>query len=956
METAPAPLQHLLISASAGSGKTWQLVRRHLHLLALGVSPEDIAAMTFTRKAAGEFFNRILRQLAELAVKPGAAADYFKDCSPPLAHEADFPGVLRRVTRRMHRLRLGTLDSFFASVTTCFPLELGLGSTARVMDEKETELAARAALASLLEKLHREENAASMSQLMEAHKQATFGAEEKSADESLMDLTRKWLALWEESSGSNDSLRGWGDVSLPGMSTPLTPVSDLIAKVRAHFIPPEKGAALLDETLAEALETVPCLSLPKRVRELLAKLAEVWDDLPAGRAVIVWNRARLELSTQAGKALSELAEGIIARELHGRARRTRGIARIIGLYAEEYAAQVRQRGRLSFADVQRLLARAAVEKSPWLGGGGDLWFRLDARHAHWMLDEFQDTSRKQWQIVSNLVDEVIQDHGGRRSFFAVGDPKQSIYLWREAEPGLFDDILALYPARAGGGLHQMPLSMSWRSAQPVLDMVNRVFGSRTLIEELLPAGCMDGFAFQAHEAAKKDLAGHAALLSTPVVEKGAEQEALAGAAAGLLRGVDPLGRGLTCAILTRQNNEAAALAETLRALTGMDIVCEAETRPCTDNAATLALLSLLSLAAHPGDTAALEHLRMTPLWPLIESGGEGWKLTALKTLALVQARGFAGFMEQWTPRLRGHLPELDAFHLRRLGQMADIAAEYDAGEGRCVDGFLRFAREYPMRARGPARSIQVMTIHAAKGLEFDLVIQMAHDARSMRHVRDDKLLACREQGTVRWVLEAPPRACGRLVPELDSLLQEAEKRAAFEALCRLYVAMTRAIHGLYIIAKPAPKKGESVNEGRLLRETLGSTPPRGHAQEYVIEWETGDPDWFRRRQPAAKPAVAATPPPAAPLGHLLRETQPIPRRRTPSGEETFRVKGSVLFSPGREPGRRLGTLVHELLAGVEWRPDLRALESRWLSQGLLTPDDLAGGADAVAKEIGRAHV
>jgi ATP-dependent helicase/nuclease subunit A len=74
-------LRHTLISASAGSGKTYQLVQRFLQLLALGQSPRSIAAMTFTRKAAGEFVNRIMSQLAELAASPEAAAR-FHECLP----------------------------------------------------------------------------------------------------------------------------------------------------------------------------------------------------------------------------------------------------------------------------------------------------------------------------------------------------------------------------------------------------------------------------------------------------------------------------------------------------------------------------------------------------------------------------------------------------------------------------------------------------------------------------------------------------------------------------------------------------------------------------------------------------------------------------------------------------------------------------------------------------------
>lgn len=941
-------LQHLLISASAGSGKTWQLVRRHLHLLALGEAPERIAAMTFTRKAAGEFFHRILRRLAELSDHPEQAAGYFSDCTPPVPAEADFRRVLRQVTRRLHRLRLGTLDSFFASVTACFPLELGLGASARVMDEAETAQAGRAALDGLIERLHADTDGAALGRLMEGHKQATFGAEEKRVDESLMDLTRAWLTLWEDCDPGRP-LRGWGDVAAFGPPAgELTPVADLVAAVRATFHPPHaKGMDLLEETLAQVLETVPAQSLPKRVKELLDKLEPLWDDLPRGTAVLMWQAKKLTLSPEAGRAWRALAEGLLRRELVVRAERTRGLAHILDLYAREYATQVRARGRLSFADVQRLLARAAAERSPWLGaGGGELWFRLDARHDQWMLDEFQDTSRKQWRIVSSLVDEVIQDGSGRRSFFAVGDPKQSIYLWREAEPELFADILAAYPARAdGGGLHQQPLSVSFRSAQPVLDTVNAVFGDPAALAGLLPAGSVEGFRFQEHRAAKAHLRGHAALVSPTNGEQ--DQADLA---AALLRRVDPLRRGLTCAILVRQNKDAHELAERLRESTGFDVVCEADQHPCTDNAVTLALLSLLTLAAHPGDDKALGHLSMTPLWPCIETAEHGWRQTAQDILALVLEHGVAGFMEVWTPRVLAAVPELDAFHRRRLAQMADIAAEYDAGSSRCLDGFLRFARDYPLRTRGPARSIQVMTVHASKGLEFDLVLHLVND-RAMDAVRDERLLACRDADGVRWVLETPPRACARLLPALQDQLEQAGKRAAFESLCRLYVAMTRAKHGLYILAKTAPQNGKAMNEAKFLRGMLGSHEARDLDEGLHIEWETGDPDWFADREPAA-PVVAppaATPPPP-PLGPLLRATQPLPRRRTPSGEESFRVPGRVLFGAGRSPGRRLGTLVHELFAEVEHLEAPADLEARWLARGLLSAEDLAGTGDPIAVE------
>ena len=73
-------------------------------------------------------------------------------------------------------------------------------------------------------------------------------------------------------------------------------------------------------------------------------------------------------------------------------------------------------------------------------------FRLDSSYDHWLLDEFQDTSRLQWQALRDLVDEVIQSDSGQRSFFYVGDTKQAIYAWRGGDPRLFDEIADFYNA------------------------------------------------------------------------------------------------------------------------------------------------------------------------------------------------------------------------------------------------------------------------------------------------------------------------------------------------------------------------------------------------------------------------------------------------------------------------------------------------------------------------------
>lgn len=947
-------LPHILVSASAGSGKTYQLVRRHLHLLALGERPEGIAAMTFTRKAAGEFFQRILQRLSALAERGQAPADYFQGMAPLPEAWPEFVTLLRQVTRRLHRLRLGTMDSFFANIAACFPLELGLPLGATVMAEEETAQARNEALDALLERIHSAQDDQAGRALLEGFKQATFGVEERSAARSLETWIKEHHATWLDSLGAPL----WG--TLPGLDLAEEAEDDLadaLADLKDRFVPrTDEAARFFDELLAQAPACEPGTALPPRVKYFLEKTAAVWKELNTGRAEIAWGRGKkTELSGGAARAWVRVAEAVLLREIRCRAVRTRGMAALMALYESEYGRRVRSRGRLSFADVQRLLAGATQQGADWIDNPqGDLWFRLDSRHDHWLFDEFQDTSRVQWNVVRGLVDEVMQDDTGRRSFYAVGDPKQSIYLWRQAEPGLFEDVLRAWPRQGEEGLRAETLSQSFRSAPAVLEMVNAVFGDTTAIEQALP-GCTQGFAFKPHQAAESNqsLAGHAALLS---VKPGGDEDDTTGAVAELLREIRPLERGLSCAVLVRGNKDAVSMTEALRTATGMEIVCESQLHPATDNAVTLALLALLQLAAHPGDTLALEHLKMTPLWPKIESDEQRWQLTCSKVLTCVFDEGLVGFTEAWTRHVREVLPRLDSFHELRLRQFGEIAAEFDAGGSRDIDAFIQQARQMPMQMRGAANAVQVMTVHKAKGLEFDVVILPDLDGDTMNNVRRRSLIVNREGADISWVMQPPLGEFVPLHPGLEAELRASKQRAGFESLCRLYVAMTRAKRALYLVAEAPPKKADgAMKEARFVRQMLGVAGDAAMEQPaYLIEWQTGDPQWFAAT--AAQPAEAAREAaPASPsLGELLREFQPLAKRVTPSGEEDFKMKGSMLFGENREPGRRLGSLVHELLAHVEWwQPDgdIKALEARWKAAGLLRGEPIEETAAAMVEGI-----
>src|SRR5688572_12174630 len=171
------PLAHIMILASAGSGKTFALTNRFVELLARGAAPERIVALTFTRKAAGEFFDEILNKLARAASEPEAAASLARAIDAPHLGVPDFLRMLRAVADAMHRLRLGTLDSFFARIARVFPLELGLAGDFEVLEEHASRLERQRVLRRMFTRSG--ELDAAQKEFIEAFKRATFGAEEK---------------------------------------------------------------------------------------------------------------------------------------------------------------------------------------------------------------------------------------------------------------------------------------------------------------------------------------------------------------------------------------------------------------------------------------------------------------------------------------------------------------------------------------------------------------------------------------------------------------------------------------------------------------------------------------------------------------------------------------------------------------------------------------------------------
>ena len=966
-----------MILASAGSGKTWQLTNRFIALMGQQllsgkeVAPERIVAVTFTRKAAGEFFDSILVKLARAAssasfakslagdetTDPEAAADRLRPILQALT-QADYLQLLRRFVSRMPRLFLGTLDSFFASVLRSFPAEFGLAGDFEILSDHlgavERERVYRMVFRRTLPGLKsRPESMDAQKDFLEAFRRATFGKEEASIRSVLDQFVENQHEILLHA--AREELWGNARVIWPkgcrwlGVKVDLKEEFARLFEIFGNEGVSDEQWQFWEEFRDEILEHVPGGSLPKRSAYFVERLLERWKDVEAEHCEITVNRQRQTLGAEDCDVLNRIITHIIGAEIVVRLERTQGVWQVLSLYEQNWSRQVRRRGRLTFQDMELILAghefgadlpRPMLSQVPGEDDRLRIDYRLDARYDHWLLDEFQDTNYVQWSVIENLIDEAVQDASDERTLFQVGDVKQAIYAWRGGDTRLFHEVFSRYNSGAEPRIKARPLNVSWRSGHDVIQLVNRVFGSDSALSDLdLPKEALARWRWKDHLVAgiHDAMPGYAALLHPEPAdgEKVTDEDRFA-LVCGVLEELQPVARGLSCAILVQENRTGRDLVDYLRAHSPsrIPVMCESEIAVATDNALTLALLSLFKCAAHPADSMAWQHLVMTPFRAVFEAAGTGPGKLSAGVLRQVFDEGFEITLRHWLAALERSGAPLDAFSRHRAEDFVLAARLFDEGGSRDVDEFLAYAGSYTAREPDTRNAVQVMTIHKSKGLTFDCVLLPDLEGSKMTAVRRGIGVKRDKRRHVEWVFDLPPGDIVKADPVLARYREDREAEAAYEELCKFYVALTRAKHANYLITAPRPPGSKSNNFIKLLEITLGgdmALPASvfgGVSAQVMFEaaTKTTSRRWFEALEPKAPEEISPIE-----ITPLTAAGRARPQRRTPSGSETSIVTAKQLFSRGGRLARAYGTLVHAMFEQIEWldEVDAPALERLW---------------------------
>jgi ATP-dependent helicase/nuclease subunit A len=983
-----------LLQAPAGSGKTTVLTCRLLALLATVAEPEEVLAITFTRKAAAEMRERVLSALQ--AAVDGRATD---TPEAPFAAAAAAHDRVRgwQLLASPARLRVMTIDAFCQTLCAQLPISSRNGLRLEVASSPRP-LYAAAARRVLVHALD-DPQLAGAAQLLFARLDNDW-----TRFEELLVLMLEQRAHWlrhvlpgEDAAPTLEervaaSLRSVLEGQLAAINERLpAALREQGARLAAHAARTleRAGEACDDGALAWLASTGP---LRARAEDLplwrfmcaLAVSAEgewrkAWNKnqglLPEHRAekqqLAAWVAA-LGAVPEAKLLFNEVLALPEASILPEEAAALDALSQLLRLAAAELQLEFAAQGRVDFTAIAAA-ARAALTEE---GEPTDLALRCGSAIRHILIDEFQDTSLEQLKLLSALT--AGWEPGDGRTLFAVGDPMQSIYQFREAEVGLFLRV----QARGLGALRltTLKLRQNFRSAPALIEWVNRYGEGAFPRHDDERLGAIRYLpALAAHAGREGAVSVHPSLNG----DAGAEAREIA-ALIGECRARDP---AATIAVLVHARQHAVPIVAALQAdgvpIRGVKLEPLRE-RPVVRDLSALARalqhlgdrtawLALLH-APHCGLTLAqlqsLAEAQSDTLWELLTDPASEARVDSDARTRLARVRAAL------SPALLGPeraLPLWQRVHRAwlRLGGPAAYRDERDLldaqefiqalaiephAERLAGDAFDEFASELyaaPSSAAA-AGTVEVLTLHGAKGLEWDVVI-VPGLGRGQRRAREPLLHWLdlpRADGESELLLSAVSAAGARAPRSLARYIQHLRKqRAQLERARLLYVAATRARRELHWFgALPVRRDGELL--------------PRSDTPLAVLWPAIGAEFHQAHRATAVPPALPAPPAPAPVQWRLPAEWTP---QHLPAPVRAARLELS-LREAAVEPeylwvglsARAVGTIVHsELqrlaqLAPLPATPDAGpAAYEGWLTELGVAPGERAAAVERIHAALAR---
>lgn len=876
---AADPTRSAWVSANAGSGKTSVLADRVVRLLRAGTPAGRILCLTFTRAAAAEMANRVFAQLSHwAAVSDDQLAQELKALDGRTPGKDDLAMARTLFAQALETpggLKIQTIHAFCERVLHQFPFEANIAAHFEVIDEgTSTELQQAAARDALSEVTTNPEGrlGIALTELMAYVGDATFSDLMSAVIRARKDF-RDWQRMAADDGGGLDAALAELAVEL-GLG-PDDTIDNLESVMLTSSNLPENNWIGIADILAGGTSSDQTLATYFRAA-LAAKTHDA--KLAAYRNVFLTQsgspRARLmtkglqeqhpetlDILEQEQAAIGQLEAKIKARKTYDA---THALLTFGDAVLNAYTRRKQQSGRLDYDDLISKMRDLLTRQ----GAASWVLYKLDGGIDHILIDEAQDTSPDQWDIVRLLSEEALSGEGARavqRTIFAVGDEKQSIYSFQGAEPARFDEMRRFFARRitdAQGKWSNVPLHQSFRSVPAILEAVDQVFSTAEARAGLSSTGePVSHFSFREKQPGfveiwqltESDPIDDVCPWTAPLdrVNPASARAQLAEKIARTIKSwIDngdriaatgkPIEPGDILILVRRRDALVDAMIGALRQRKIQ--VAGADRLVLQDHIAVLDLLAAVDFVLLPEDDLNLATLLKSPLIGLSEDNlfalaykrkGSLWQAlevhqdkpayrTAHTLLTHWRARADFGAPYAFFAEILG--PDNGRCNLhRRLGSEAIDAIDeflnavlrYEQVQTPSLQGFVHWMRSQSADIKRDmeqeANEVRIMTVHGAKGLEAPIVF--LPDTCSVPNARHQPKL------TLVPPPAASPHLPDRLIwspgpsanaPDAVSDAREMYQAAQREEYLRLlYVAMTRARDRLYICGhKPQTKMPE----------------------------------------------------------------------------------------------------------------------------------------------------
>lgn len=834
-----------IVRAPAGSGKTELLIQRFLVMLARVQQPGEVLAITFTRKAAAEMRERVLGAISAAAAPPEAEMSKHQCITRTLAQavlESD-ARLKWNILQAPAQLRIQTIDSLNAELVRRTPWLSRLGALPRVSEFPQQHY--QDAVRSLIFTQRLDSSTRSAVDMLLAHVDNRADILEN----MLIDLLARRDQWMRHILADPEQMRAALEESLahkveeiliqaqrqldPALMSQLHRLATYAASncaARPSPICTYQSSAFPAPVAAELPQWKALASMLLTVQGQWRKRLDKNCGFPPGRDV----QSR-EIKNEALEILETLRSSVDPGLWHEvktlpqphYAASAWEVLRAMLLVLPRLVAQLwmefRTRTEADFTEIA-LSARQALVES---GNPTDLLLQLDQQIEHILVDEFQDTSWLQFSLLETLTSAWDQSRG--RTLFVVGDPMQSIYRFREAEVGLF--------LRAGSeGIGQIPLvplqlTSNFRSQGSLVELANEWFSNIFPTREHVGSG-----AVRFSPAVPIHPPTDAALQFVPMPHSDMDTEAQA--VVGQIKKVLASSSDESVAVLVRSRSHLSAITPLLQ-LEGITYQAQ-DIDPLKDNMLVRDAVSVLKTLLHPADKLSwmsalrapwcgltlvdLSHIARFPT--LAAALGHLSDMPELSEEARERFAHVARILLHYQHQ-RGRLPIrclceecLDALGVQQCWNSSEreVLEQLGAVLERCdlsgdVENFTHLEQQldqlYARAQGGLEAQVHVMTIHKAKGLEFDYVFLPGLGRKSRR---SSKTLLRWEEDPHFGLLLAPVAERSALEPDpVYAMLERMEKRKeGYENARLLYVAVTRARKKLYCYAH-APLDASGIN-------------------------------------------------------------------------------------------------------------------------------------------------